>query len=150
MDLVPVSPNDEWVPGQTYAMTYTADAPGFAQDLLAEKVDALLTKFAQDPRVRIESYDFNPDSQILNVTLTAITTASPIVLIVGGLIALAAIYLLTLVLQGVSRVVQSVGQAGKDIIGSTGDLFKQGGLGIQVIAIGAGAILLMLAWRSRA
>lgn len=125
-----VSTSAEWEVGKTYEFVYNIDKVSFAgltlpdflipdaarQAAIEHSVTSALVKLASDPRLRVTGYVVN--AQTFTVTAIATGHASPVEYVVYGIIAIFAIYGISLVLNQVSKVLSS-GTAEIDLGGSS-------------------------------
>jgi len=142
MPEVAIPSTQEWRPGETYRLSFTVDAPKFLSiETVQTTVDSIVRKIAEDPRLRVETYSFSPATDELTVTVHALQSGSPIFVIVGAILGIAALYSFTLVLREIRQLVHGPDRAPGEKPNRLADTFRAlGGAGV-LLALGSVALL---------
>lgn len=108
VQLVPRDPQDQWVPGSFYRLTYGVKAPAFVTaEQLQIKVDQAVRQYATDQRLRLIKYAFNRTEGTLAIDVEAIAPASPIIIVAYALLAVGVLVAVTFTIKAVAELLDS-------------------------------------------
>lgn len=131
----PIDPaSKDWRIGERYILRFRVTNFGTTGQR-QHAIDNAMRALAEKPNVKVLSYRWNDDR--LSVKVQAIGPASPVVWIVGGVIAVCALYLISVTFESAALLVESAGES----LESAGPAIRWG-IGLTLIA---GAVLAVLA-----